>query len=158
MAQMRGAFPFPGTAPQINGNPGIVALPPGRIYNVPGGEFLVIPGQQTVLEYWDSQNQLWRGTQGYQGQVEQISSDGTNYRLVNLSGIIVAGSITNAGSGGVNGIGPVQTGSTITFPASPTGIASDQAQGYVIVGGTVAAPTVLQAGSGFLIPPIVCCD
>jgi hypothetical protein len=158
MAQMRGPFPFPPTAPQQQGVPGIVQLQSGGIYTVPPGEYLVIPGQQTVLEFWDPLGNVWRGTQCYQGQVEQISSDGTNYRLVNLSGVAVGANITNAGSGGTNGIGPNATGSTVTFGAPASGGVTTTAQGYVIVGGTVAAPTVTQGGSGFLVPPAVFCD
>jgi hypothetical protein len=77
---------------------------------------------------------------------------------VNNSGTCVGGNITNAGSGGTNGIGPNQTGSTVTFAAPAAGGATATAQGYVVVGGTVPAPTVTQGGSGFLVPPLVCCD
>lgn len=157
MAQMR-ATPFPITAPQTFGSPGVVCLQSGEIYVVPPGEYLVIPGQQTVLETFDPVAGSWRATQCYQGQVEQISSDGWNYRLVNLSGVVVGGNITNAGSGGVNGIGPNQTGSTVSFGAPASGGATTTAQGYAVVGGSVPAPTVTQGGSGFLVPPLVCCD
>jgi len=158
MPRLGGVFPFPISSPATDGSPGAVMLQSGGVYLVPFGEFLVIPGQETVLEYWDQGAAQWRATQCYQGQVEQISSDGTNYRLVNLSGVIVGGSITNAGSGGTNGIGPVQTGSTVTFGASASGGATTNAQGYVVVGGTVAAPTVTQGGSGFLVPPLIAID
>ena len=158
MAQMRGAFSLPPSSPQNTGSPGVIVLASGRTYNVPMGEFWLVPGTQTIIQYFDPLNNCWRATQGSQGQIEQLSSDGTNYRLLNASGIIFGATVTNAGSGGVNGIGPNQTGSTITFPASATGVATDQAQGYVIVGGTVAAPTVAQAGSGFLVPPQIICD
>jgi len=158
MAQIRGAFPFPPTSPQNMGAPGVVCLASGRTYNIPAGEYSIVPGPQTVLQWWDPLNQLWRSTQAEQGVQTYISSDGTNYRLLNASGIVQGASITNAGSGGTNGIGPVQTGSTVSFGAPASGLASDTAAGYVVVGGTVPAPTVTQAGSGFLIPPLIVCD
>ena len=158
MAQIRGQFTFPLTGPQLTGTASpAVMLATGQWYDIPPGEYLVMPGQQTQLQYFDANNLQWRNVQPPQGY-EQISSDGTNYRLINLSGVIVGASITNAGSGGVNGIGPVQTGSTVTFAAPTSGLASATAQGYCIVGGQVPAPTITQAGSGFLVPPIITCD
>lgn len=156
--RLGGPFPFPITAPAVNGAGEAVALTSGQMFIVPQGNWLVIPGQETVLEYFDQVSGLWRGTQCYQGQVEQISSDGANYRLVNLSGVVVGANITNVGSGGTNGIGPLQTGSTVSFGAPAAGGAQATAQGYVVVGGTVPAPTVTQGGSGFIHPPLVFCD
>lgn len=156
--RLGGPFPFPFTAPAINGAGEAIALQSGGTFVVPQGNWLVIPGQETVLEFFDQISGIWRGTQCYQGQVEQISSDGSNYRLVNLSGVVVGASITNAGSGGTNGIGPVQTGSTVSFGAPVAGGALATAQGIVIVGGTVPAPTVTQGGSGFIAPPMIFCD
>lgn len=156
--RLGGNFPFPFTAPALNGAGEAIALLSGGMFIVPQGNWLVIPGQETVLEFFDPISGLWRGTQCYQGQVEQISSDGSNYRLVNLSGVVVGANITNAGSGGTNGIGPLQTGSTVSFAAPAAGGAPATAQGYVIVGGTVPAPTVTQGGSGFIAPPVIFCD
>jgi hypothetical protein len=118
---------------------------------------MVTTGSQTVLEWWDPTDAIWRNYAG-PNTWEQISSDGANFRLVNLSGVVVGGNITNAGSGGTNGIGPIQTGSTVAFAAPAAGGVTATAQGYVVVGGTVPAPTVTQGGSGFLVPPVVCCD
>ena len=61
-----------------------------------------------------------------------------------------------AGSTGTNGIGFAQTGAAIAFSAPGTG--GILATGYVIVGGSVAAPTLTQAGSGFLVPPLIVID
>lgn len=159
MAQMRGpGIPFPLTAPSTYGAGNVVTLPSGGAYVLPQGEFLVIPGQQTVLEYYDYWAGLWRGTQVYQGQVEQVSSDGGNYRLCNLSGVCVGANITAAGSGMTNGIGPIQTGVSVNFAAPASGGAPATANGYVVIGGSVPAPTVVQGGSGFTTVPLVFCD
>ena len=157
MAQIRGPFPFPSTSPQNVGVPGALMLIPGQRYVVPQGEYIITTGSQTILQWWDPTNTIWRD---YAGPLTtwQVDSDGTNYSLVNMSGCVVGANITNAGSGGVNGIGPNQTGSTVTFGAPAAGGVTATAQGYVVVGGTVPAPTVTQGGSGFLVPPVVCCD
>ena len=157
MAQIRGVFPLPFGSPQNVGAPQILTLAPGGIYYPPSGEFVITTGSQTVIQWWDPTDAIWRNYAG-PNTWEQISADGTNYRLVNLSSVVVGGNITNAGSGGTNGIGPTQTGSTVTFAAPAAGGVTATAQGYVVVGGTVPAPTVTQGGSGFLVPPAICCD
>lgn len=158
MSAIRGpGIQLPLTSPQINGSPGEVVLPSGGIYVVPQGNYLCQLGSQTVAEWFDPNMGCWRVVQP-SGDLMQISSDGGNYRLVNMSGVCVGGNITNAGSGGVNGIGPTQTGSTVTFGAPAAGGVTATATGYVVVGGSVAAPTVTQGGSGFLVPPTVFCD
>jgi hypothetical protein len=157
MAQMRGFFPLPLGGLQNTGSPNVVTLASGGLYVVPAGEFLITTGSQTVIDWWDPTNQIWRNYSG-PNSWEQISSDGCNFRLVNMSGICVGGSITNAGSGGTNGIGPIQTGTTVTFAAPAAGGALATAIGYAVVGGSVPAPTVTQGGSGFVAPPLIACD
>ncbi len=158
MSAIRGpGIPLPITAPQVNGTPGEVMLASGGQYVIPQGNYLCQLGSQTVAEWYDQNNGLWRVVQP-SGDLMQISSDGGNYRLVNMSGVVVGPNITNAGSGGTNGIGPSQTGSTVTFGAPAAGGVTATATGYVVVGGSVAAPTVTQGGSGFLVPPAVFCD
>jgi hypothetical protein len=157
MAQIRGVFPLPLTSPQNTGDPNVLMLVPGGIYVPPSGTYLISTGSQTVIQWWDPTDAIWRDYSGPE-TVNQISTDGTNYRLVNLSGVCVGANITNAGSGGTNGIGPVQTGSTVSFGAPAAGGVTATAQGYVVVGGTVPAPTVTQGGSGFLVPPVIACD
>src|SRR6266853_3017996 len=157
MAQIRGVFPLPPTSPQNIGVPGVVTLPSGGVWYPPSGTYLITTGSQTIVEWWDPTNAIWRQYAGPE-TLAQISCDGTNYRLLNNSGTCVGGFITNAGSGGTNGIGPSQAGSTVTFAAPAAGGVTATAQGYVVVGGTVTAPTVTQGGSGFLLPPTIVCD
>src|SRR6266436_2176029 len=157
MAQMRGQFPLPLTSPQNVGVPNVLSLASGGVWYPPSGTYLITTGSQTIVQWWDPTNAIWRQYAGPE-TLAQISCDGANYRLVNNSGTCVGGNITNAGSGGVNGIGPNQTGSTVTFAAPAAGGAPATAQGYVVVGGSVPAPTITQGGSGFLVPPQVVCD
>lgn len=157
MAQTRGFFPLPFTSPQNNGSPEVVTLPSGGVWPIPSGEYLITTGSQTIIQWFDPNMGGWRNYANPE-TINGISSDGANYRLVNNSGTVVGANITNVGSGGVNGIGPIQTGSTVTFAAPPAGGVTATAQGYAVVGGSVPAPTVTQGGSGFLVAPQVVCD
>ena len=108
-----------------------------------------------MFQYWDGQAQAWESmipvsSGGF------VSVDGVNFRLINTSGI-VAVVVNAAGSGMTNGIGATATGVSFSFPASDT-TGGARATGYAIIGGTVAAPTITQAGSGFLVPPLIVID
>lgn len=137
-----------------------IALGPGMYNYVPPGNYLMTLGGQTTLQWWDPINSSWRNLSPAGAPTFAVSIDGYNYRIVNQSGVVQGALITNAGSGGVNGIGPTQTGSTVTI-AAPGGT-GQQAKGYVIVGGAVgtagAAATITQAGSGFVVPPTILID
>lgn len=155
MAQIRGAFPLPITSPQTTGSPSALYLAAGQVYIPPPGEYLIQTGDQTVVQIYDQQGGQWRNFSPPMS-FAQLSMDGFNYRLINLSGVCVGAFITAAGSAGTNGIGPLQTGAAVTFGAAPSGGRVPSA--YPIVGGSVPAPTVTQAGSGFLVPPLIVCD
>lgn len=146
-----GAFPFnfSGAFP--------ITLTGGEYIYPPAGNYLMSLGEQSILQWWDPVGAAWRNFAGPGAEPFQISVDGYNWRILNASGIVAAASITNAGSGGTNGIGPTQTGSTVSFAAGGTG-PGDAATGYAIVGGALAAPTVTQAGSGFVTPPLILID
>jgi hypothetical protein len=154
MTQIRGVFPLPQTNPQLTGTDQVVCLVSGGKYVLPAGNFLVTTGPNTDLQWFDPLAATWRPAQPHQS-MGFINSDGTNYRLINITGTVTGATVGTAGSGGTNGIGPVQTGTVLTIPASATGAV---AEGYVIIGGSVPAPQLIQGGSGFLVPPIVCCD
>ena len=156
MARIGGAFPLPFPLPQYAN--GVVQLGSGQVFYPPSGNYIFSSGLVTCLQWFDPQAQNWR----ILGQTDQaatfISVDGVNYRLINLSGVITGASITNVGSGAVNGIGAAVTGVGIAFAAPAAGGAPATATGYPIVGGSVQAPTVSQAGSLFLVPPLVVID
>lgn len=156
MSRIGGVFPFPLQAP-ANGD-GEIVLPSGGIYQLPPGTFVATLGSQITLQWFDPNQLLWRNIQPPGGEFDYISSDGTNYRLINMSGVCIGALVTNAGSGGTNGIGAAATGATVTFGAPVAGGALATANGYPIVGGSVQAPTVTQGGSGFLLPPLIMID
>lgn len=155
MPQIRGVFPLPQTSPQIAGVDQVVCLVSGGVYVLPAGNFLISTGPNTALQWFDPLALTWRPWFPHQA-MGYLSGDGANYRLINQTGIVLPPiTIGSPGTNGTNGIGPIQTGTTISFAPSPTG---QQAVGYVIIGGSVPAPNVVQGGSGYVVPPIVCCD
>jgi hypothetical protein len=161
MAQIRGPFPLPISSPQTTGGPAAVMLAPGQTWYPPPGEYMIWTGFETIVQVADDLNNMWRNYAGPQSSV-QLSMDGFNYRLINLSGVCIGAYISNVGSGGTNGIGPLQTGAAVSFGSAPAGtaglVSGRAAQGYAIVGGSVPAPTITQAGSGFITAPLVVCD
>jgi hypothetical protein len=155
MSRIGGVFPFPLQNP---GTDGAITLASGGISLVPPGNYLLTTGDQTNCEWFDPNAQQWRGLNSDSSNMQWISSDGTNFRLVNMSGICIGALVTNAGSGATNGIGTTATGVTIAFGAPASGSTLATATGYPIVGGSVQAPTIVQGGSGFLVPPVIAID
>ena len=150
MAQTRGNFPFPYAQSQEGYS--AICLGTGGTWYPPAGEWICsIPANMT-LQWWNPLSTAW---QNITSASDFISTDGTNIRLLNTTGIVQVASFT-AGSTGTNGIGTAGSGVLAVIASNTTG--GVQATGYVIVGGTVAAPTITQAGSGFLVPPLVVCD
>lgn len=155
MARLGGNFPFPIANIAEGGTR--IDLNSGGVFVLPGDQYLITTDASTVVQYWDPQSGGWVNILGHSSGGD-ITADGANYRILNDTGTISAGVIANGTAAGLtNGIGPTQTGITATIsasPAAPTG----QATAYVIVGGSVAAPTVTQAGSGFTAAPLIVID
>lgn len=156
MARIGGAFPFP--LAQVGEGTARISLGSGGVFYFPAGEYIVTLDANTVVERWDPTEQVWAVIEAATANNgDWISSDGFNLRLHNVTGVVSGNTITNAGSGMTNGIGSTATGVSIAWAASNT-TGYPTATGYVIIGGTVAAPTVTQAGSGFLVPPAIVID
>ena len=150
MAQTRGNFPYP-TANIAEGG-GVIALGQGGTWYPPAGEWIItLPAANMVMEWWNPVSGSW---QSITSASDFVSSDGANIRVRNTTGSVSIASFA-AGSGGVNGIG-LAGGGVLAFAAPSAG--GVQATGYVIVGGSVQAPTITQAGSGFLVPPLIVID
>jgi hypothetical protein len=143
-----GAFPFnpAGSFP--------IALGAGAYCYLPAGNYLLNIGPVTALQWWDPIAWSWRGTLAAADHIQAISVDGYNYRLLNASGAVTSISGIVAGSGGVNGIGPTATGSTVSFAAG----AGLTAKGYAIVGGSLPALVVAQPGAQFQAVPLILID
>lgn len=153
MARTGGVFPLPLAQVQEGGNK--IELGSGGVCYLPPGEYVVLTDASCQIERWDPTENVWysfiaASTGGF------ISVDGYNFRVHNITGV-VSGNTLTAGSGMTNGIGPTATGVSVAYGVSNT-TGYPTATGYVIIGGSVAAPTVTQAGSGFLVPPLIVID
>jgi hypothetical protein len=154
MARIGGAFPLPLAQVQEGGTR--VQLASGGTFYFPPGEYIVSNDAETQTEFFDGQSQTWQilypvSAGGY------LSADGYNFRAHNITGIVSGNTISNAGSGMTNGIGATATGVALSYAASNT-TGYPTATGYAIIGGSVQAPTITQAGSGFLVPPLIVID
>lgn len=154
MGQVRGAFPFP--IAQVQEGTSSFILNGGACYYMPPGEYIINVPSNAVVEWFEPQSQTWRPIIAT-SQGDYYNSDGFNYRVHNLTGTITATTITNAGSGMTNGIGSTATGVTLAVAATNT-TGYQTATLQPIVGGSVQAPTITQAGSGFLVPPVIVID
>ncbi len=131
LIRMRQAFP--------------VNLMPGQVFNIPNGQFLVSPGRYSLLQWYDTNGARWRNYTSQPGQSSDIESDGTNYRVANLTGCPVGAIITNVGNGNVtNGY------NTITVTPS----AGNSTWG-TLHGGSVNANCNVVAGGNYSLPPIL---
>lgn len=153
MARIGGAFPLP--TGQVQEGTNKIELGSGGVWYLPSGEYVVLTDAYCVVERWDPIETIWVSfipvsSGGF------ISVDGYNFRVHNVAGVVSSNTYT-AGSGMTNGIGAAITGVSVAYAASNT-TGYPTATGYVIIGGSVAAPTVTQAGSGFLVPPTIVID
>lgn len=79
------------------------------------GQYIVELGKYTIIQYFDPNLQVWRSF-GAAGQTATFTSDGTNYRIANLTGCPVGAIITTASSSLINGFyGYNQAGQAVTI-------------------------------------------
>jgi hypothetical protein len=129
----------------------------GHTWLVPPGNFQITLGRVCVLQIFDYVTYCWRHFYGPGSRVLVTNSDGSNFRIVNMSGVVTGAAITTAGTSGTNGIGPTQTACSISFGSAPS--SGRAATGYVIVGGSInTTVTVTAAGTGYLVPPTIVFD
>jgi hypothetical protein len=146
-----------------------IILGSGQAWPIPSGDWSIWPGRYTFFQTYDPITALWRQLASpFGSDVQNISSDGWNYRLANLTGCVVGASVTNAGTGYTNGIyysagfpipgnssALVQLGTaaqpSVTFAA---GGGTVVAQGNVIVGGAInTTVTITAGGTNYTYPP-----
>jgi hypothetical protein len=131
-----------------------LTLQPNGAYNLPAGQWSVNAGPYTFLQQFDPVSLVWLPVGTVPGARHAlVSSDGTNYRLANLTGTAVGALVTNGGTGYTNGIYPVsaQLG---TFAAPSVTMSAGGARPTIIVGGAVATSVAITAGgSAYTLPP-----
>src|SRR5258708_13524594 len=111
---MRLGGPFPFSPPQIIEGGGVITLAPGATFYPPPGNYIFTSGDVTALQTWDPNAQAWRGLAHPFLATHQFDTDGSNWRLINLSAVIIGASIPNAGSCPTTRIAPVPTALTVT--------------------------------------------
>jgi hypothetical protein len=154
MPQARGAFPFP--IPLVQEGTNRFALTAGGMFYPPSNVYLISLDANSIVEIYDPVEQTWR-TWINAGAQENLIVDGFNVRVRNFRGSVTGTTITAPGSGGTNGIGSAATGVTVAVTATTSAGGLAPIFGP-IVGGSVPAPTVAQAGAGFLVPPVLVAD
>ena len=151
-----------------------ITLASGAVYQIPSGQWFLNLGPYTFLEWFDPVTYTWRPVgSDYNAMPTIISSDGSNYRLSNLTGTVMGAVITNAGTGYTNGVyfpaaypifgnpnAAVQAGTaaapSVTFAA---GGGTILAQGNVVVGGAISTTiTITTAGSLYTRAPTIVID
>lgn len=131
---------LPWSAPGANA----MVLQPAQAVTLPPGEFAVLPGSYSIIQWADPISGQWTPIQTARGHWQFLNCDGNNYRVVNLSGTVVAAHITDAGTG---------------YTSAPVVTASAGGSTWkAIVGGAVGTVTVGTAGSGYGLAPLVLFD
>lgn len=137
-----------------------INLTSGQVYTIPSGQYSCQLGPYTAVQQYDGVSQTWKFVEAStQSAPSIVSSDGSNVRLINMTGTVVGAVITTAGSGYTNGIYPAGTGNgtasapTCTFAA---GGGTVLATGNVIVGGAInTTVTITAGGSNYTRAPIL---
>lgn len=147
----------------LSHSPQPIALGSGELYMIPSGQWQVLPGLYTFLQWWDPVTLIWRVlTTPAQSAGCILSSDGYNWRLANLTGCMVGAVVTNGGTGYTNGIYPAAgAGTSLTSPSVTVaaGGGSVVATCNMVVGGAINATiTITTAGVGYLRPPVLKID
>lgn len=144
MTDISGKISIPG-APAAYQNPSRrIRLNGGGVFSIPQGNFLVKLGPQCAIQWFDLYSGLWHIYEaGGQGAPVQLASDGTNYRIINLSSTLAAYSVTNSGSGYSQG----------TISVTLSGGGGNGAAATAIVGGNLTA-VISTAGTGYINPVV----
>lgn len=136
-----------------------INLTSGQVYKLPSGQYQAFLGLYTFLQVFDAVTQSWRTAQQGQGLTGLITSDGTNFRLGNMTGCMMGAVVTNGGSGYTNGIYPAGTGTgTLASPLVTMSAAGGSviATCNMVIGGSISTTAVIgTAGRNYTRPPIL---
>jgi hypothetical protein len=140
-----------------------IVLRSGEAQVIPGGEWMINSGIYSTLQYYDPVPGIWRNYKTNMADgTKYISSDGSNYRLFNQTGTVVAGIVTNGGTANAakNGVWPAATsnattGVTVTTTAGSLAPAGTQLFNAIVGGAISATVTISAGGANYTLPPIV---
>lgn len=158
-----------GAGPKTTAFPSIpVQLSSGEIYTIPSGQYQCIPGPYTFFQWFDPIVNMWRPAQTpTHSDSFIVTSDGSNYRLANLTGTVVGAVVTNGGTGYTNGIyypagfpiannpNAVQQAGTAAAPSVTfaAGGGSVLALANIIVGGSINTSVTITTAGSYTRPP-----
>lgn len=145
---LNGQIAVPGLPIAAQNSPQTVNLQSGAVWTPVAGSYIAKLGPQSVLQWLDTNSGLWRITDsGDSNSPVSFDTDGTNFRVLNISGTIGGINITNVGSA-------YKTGDTIAFGAPAAGTPSRTAKGTIIIGGSLTY-TVTSGGTGYSNPMFI---
>lgn len=131
-----------------------IGLQAGTTYLIPSGNYMVTPGPYTSLQWQDPITSKWLTVGASASYMSfPVDSDGSNWRLANLTGCAVAALITTGlATGATTGIGTAVT--LMTATASTGGSVWQTIVGGAISTTCVTGLTGTTPGSGYLYNPI----
>ena len=154
----------------LTGGPLPISLKSTQAVHVPQGNFLVMPGQYSSVQQWDSSAYLWRFMSPYSSTPIMVSSDGSNVQVVNTTGGVIGAIVTNRGTAiaasnnGFYGYNQalqfvaINNGQTTTGLTTATAAVAATTTGgallNVFIGGSInTTVTITNGGTGFLEAP-----
>lgn len=119
------------------------SLPAGESFIVPAGTWLASKGSYSFIQWLDPVSGMWLTHGNYLDKGPyKIESDGTNFRIINMTGLPTGAIMTNVGSGYTSG--------------PPTVTSSAGGSTWVaIVDTCVSSIAITTAGSGYTLAPLV---
>ncbi len=142
-------YPNPVLGGAVSGNTNDISLAPGESIPVPAGRFIITAGKYCTVQYLDPVTTQWELLRDLDNNdtTYNVTSDGYNLRIANLTGCVVGAVVTNGGSGTY-----VQATTTVT-PSAGT------STWQPIVGGAVNTTVSITAvGKNYSLPPYVFFD
>ena len=154
------------------GGPLQYSLKPTQAIHIPAGNFMVQAGAYSNLQVWDNQSYMWRFLTGFDQVPYQVSSDGSNFQVVNATGGVIGAVVTNKGTavGTPNGfygynqnlqfVQIVNGSTTLGLSPATASVGATTTGGAllnVFIGGSVSTVTALVAGTGFAEAPNLIC-
>lgn len=122
-----------------------LSLMPGQTFLLPNGKWALSPGRYTLPQWYDTNAGRWRNLSSQPGQTHFIESDGTNFRMANVTGCPIGAIITNVGAGNAtNGYNTVG----VTVSAGNANFAT-------LVGGSVNCNCNVTTAGNYGLPPII---
>lgn len=152
----QGQIAYPGQQLGSANPPQSLNLQSGGIWQPTAGSYVTKLGPQSVLQWKDINSGLWRAVDsGPSSHPIPFTTDGTNFRVMNVSGTISGINVTVAGTL------YSQATTTMSFAAPAAGTPSITAAATPIIGGSLSF-TQTNGGTGyvnpiFLVPPPQLC-